>query len=199
LLNHNVALRFALILVSVWSLALGVTRCHAQQAKKPFTVPDEIGLALFDWPAEVLFSPDENYFVVKTERGRLDINRVEDAIADEVSAIVQAAVPCDDCSRRRNMRLLLAMRFFRGVEGAIEDLYAAVGIRFVAIGAVGSESGADFLDVVRGRRLAFEIPSSKLDAHDLLPCFSFDLDMSLATVFVSLIWASLRSKPAISG
>src|ERR1700678_1475766 len=90
--------------------------------------------------------------------------------ADEVSAIVQAAVPCDHGSRRRNMRLLLAVRFLRGVEGAIEDIYVALGIRFVAVGAVGSESGADFLDVVRRRWLAFEIPSSKLDAHDLLPC-----------------------------
>ena len=86
------------------------------------------------------------------------------------------------------MWLLLAMRFLRGVEGAIEDLYAALRIRFVAVGTVGSESRADFLDVVRGRRLAFEIPSSKLDTHDLLPCFPFDLDMFLATVFVSLIW-----------
>jgi hypothetical protein len=55
----------------------------AQQAKKPFTVVDEIGLALFDDPnggrAEVLFSPDGKYFVAKAERGRLDINQVEDA------------------------------------------------------------------------------------------------------------------------
>jgi hypothetical protein len=63
------------------------------------------------------------------------------------------------------MRLLLATRFLRGVEGAIEDPYATLGIGFIAIGAIGSESRADFLDVVRGRRLAFEIPSSKLDAH----------------------------------
>jgi hypothetical protein len=89
------------------------------------------------------------------------------------------------------MGLLFATRFLRGVEGAIEDSDAVRRIRLVAIRAVGSESRADFLDVVRGRRLAFEIPSSKLDTHDLLPCFPFDLDMFLATVFVTLIWASL--------
>src|ERR1700733_55040 len=111
--------------------------------------------------------------------------------ADEVSAIVQAAIPGDDSARGRDTWLLLTMRFLRGVEGAIEDIYPTLGIRFVAIGAVGSESGADFLDVVRGRWLAFEIPSSKLDAHDLLPCYPFDFDMPIATVFVSLIWASL--------
>src|SRR6267378_2764814 len=56
--------------------------------------------------------------------------------------------------------------FLGGVEGAIEDVYAALGIRFIAIGPVWSKSRADFLDVVRGRRLAIEIPSSKLNTHD---------------------------------
>jgi hypothetical protein len=36
--------------------------------------------------------------------------------------------------------------------------------------------------------LAFEIPSSKLDTHDLLPCFSSDLDRFLATV----CWPEMR-------
>jgi hypothetical protein len=90
------------------------------------------------------------------------------------------------------MWLLLATRFLRGVEGAIEDPNATLGIGFVAIGAIRSERRADFLDVVRGGRLAFEIPSSKLDAHDLLPFFPFDLGRFLVTVFVSLIWVSLR-------
>jgi len=56
----------------------------AQQTKKPFTVADEIGLTLFNHPgggrAEVLFSPDGNYFAVWSERGRLDLNRVEDSL-----------------------------------------------------------------------------------------------------------------------
>jgi len=56
----------------------------AQQTKKPFTVADEIGLTLFiapsgRWP-EVRFSPDGNYFAVWAERGRLDLNRVEDSL-----------------------------------------------------------------------------------------------------------------------
>ena len=105
-------------------------------------------------------------------------------LADEVSAIVQASVPGDDSARPRNTWLLLATGFLRGVEGAVEDVYAALRIRFVAVGAVGSESHADFLDVVRGKWLALEIPSSKLDTHDLLHCFPFDLDMCP-------IWASL--------
>src|SRR6266403_503813 len=66
------------------------------------------------------------------------------------------------------MWLRLAVRFLGGVEGTIEDLYPALGIRFIAIGSVRSESRIYFFDVARRRRLAFEIPSSKLNAHDLL-------------------------------
>ena len=57
----------------------------AQQAKKPFTVIDEIGLTLFGdpdggAPSELYFSPDANYLAVWTERGRLDLNRPEDSL-----------------------------------------------------------------------------------------------------------------------
>ena len=58
----------------------------AQQARTRFTVADEIGIAHFGDPyygeAEVLlFSPDGNYFAVDTERGRLELNQVEDSCA----------------------------------------------------------------------------------------------------------------------
>jgi dipeptidyl aminopeptidase/acylaminoacyl peptidase len=56
----------------------------AQQAQRPFTVADEIGLALFGTPVgdppKVSFSPDKKYFAVWTERGRLELNRPEDAL-----------------------------------------------------------------------------------------------------------------------
>src|ERR1700679_1787134 len=58
--------------------------------------------------------------------------------ADEVGAIVQAAVPSDDSAGGRNTWLLLATRFLRGMEGAIKDIYPALGIGFVTIGTVGS-------------------------------------------------------------
>ena len=51
-----------------------VTAC-AEQAKNPFTVADEIGLAFFDNQGRaVRFSPDGNYFAVYTEHGRLDLD-----------------------------------------------------------------------------------------------------------------------------
>jgi dipeptidyl aminopeptidase/acylaminoacyl peptidase len=57
----------------------------AQQPKKPFTIADDIEVAHFGDPytvqAEaVRFSPDGNYFLVDTERGRLDLNIVEDSL-----------------------------------------------------------------------------------------------------------------------
>ena len=56
----------------------------AQQTRRPFTVADEIGLTLFGDPSvgasEVHFSPDGNYFVVYSQRGHLDLNRVEDSL-----------------------------------------------------------------------------------------------------------------------
>ncbi len=56
----------------------------AQETKKPFTVADEIELTLFvdpsGIPAEVHFSPDGNHFAVWAERGRLDLNLVEDSL-----------------------------------------------------------------------------------------------------------------------
>lgn len=59
--------------------------CTAQQAKKPFTVSDEIGLVEFGepfmWRAKALrVSPDGNYLAVDTERGRLEMDRPEDTL-----------------------------------------------------------------------------------------------------------------------
>jgi dipeptidyl aminopeptidase/acylaminoacyl peptidase len=73
-----------LVVVFIFFSAIHSPIASAQQAKKPFTVADDIALVLFESPngrlAEVSFSPDGNYFVVKTERGRLDVNRVEDDV-----------------------------------------------------------------------------------------------------------------------
>lgn len=56
----------------------------AQQTKKPFTVADDIEITLFrtigEPPKKVEFSPDGDYFAVYSERGRLDLNRLEDSL-----------------------------------------------------------------------------------------------------------------------
>jgi len=74
-----------LIVVTTCLIDTGSTIVSAQQVKKTFTLADEIGLAHFGDPymvqAEMVrFSPDGNYFAVDTERGDLNLNRVEDSL-----------------------------------------------------------------------------------------------------------------------
>jgi dipeptidyl aminopeptidase/acylaminoacyl peptidase len=71
-----------LLIVALAFLSAHSAIASGQQYKKAFTVADEVGLARFDdptgWTAEaVLFSPNGNYFATHTERGRLDLNRLE--------------------------------------------------------------------------------------------------------------------------
>src|SRR5713226_3468541 len=65
-------------------IGLSVAACDlasAQQSKKPFTVADDIEMALFgDSRQTVRFSPDGNYVAVYSQRARLDLNRVEDSL-----------------------------------------------------------------------------------------------------------------------
>lgn len=62
-------------------IAAGPNTASSQSSRRPFTVADDIGLALFhedDRP--VRFSPDGKYVAVYYERGRLDLNRPEDSL-----------------------------------------------------------------------------------------------------------------------
>ncbi len=78
MLNTSGVSSIASILVLVLALGFATRGCQAEPGKKSFTVADEIGLALFNSYLEnVRFSPDGSYFVVHSERGRLDTNRVE--------------------------------------------------------------------------------------------------------------------------
>jgi dipeptidyl aminopeptidase/acylaminoacyl peptidase len=79
-------------ILGVYSLLL-----HAHdEGKKPFTVADEIGLTLFVSPqggeSQRSFSPDGNYFAVWSERGRLDLNRVEDSLRIYRSEEIQRSI-----------------------------------------------------------------------------------------------------------
>jgi len=76
----------AILLVAglVWLSDTGSTVALAQGTRKPFTVADDIGMTLF-WPVgltpqEIQFSPDGTYVGIYTERGRVDLNRVEDSL-----------------------------------------------------------------------------------------------------------------------
>src|SRR6266403_5067232 len=55
------------------------------EAGRPFTLADDVELTYFGDPYSgladaVAFSPDRRYFVVNTERGRLDISRAESTL-----------------------------------------------------------------------------------------------------------------------
>jgi len=84
LLNRTKTVRFLIVAFTFLSVA-HLPIASGQKVEQPFTVADEIGLAHFGdpygWRAEaVRFSPDGNYFAVDTERGRLDLNKVEDSL-----------------------------------------------------------------------------------------------------------------------
>jgi poly(3-hydroxybutyrate) depolymerase len=63
----------------------GLASASSEQTKRAFTVTDDIEITLFRvvgaFPKSLeYFSPDGNYFAVYTERGRLDLNCVEDEL-----------------------------------------------------------------------------------------------------------------------
>lgn len=119
-------------------------------------------------------------------------------LADQVSSIVQTSVPSKYRTRRQNMWLRFAVRLFCGAKRAIEDCHTVSGVGLIAIGAIGGERCADFVDIVLCGRWPFEIPSSELHAHDLLPCFPFDLNMFLVAVLVDAVCANFGQKAASS-
>ncbi len=97
---HNLKAASFLILLTCLS-GIGSSVAPAQQTKRPFTVVDEIGLAHFGDPYEqraeaVRFSPDGSYFAVDTERGRLDLNKVEDSLRFYRSADIEHFVEYSD-------------------------------------------------------------------------------------------------------
>src|SRR5207253_4423230 len=69
------------LVVAFLTLSTGAQLVAAQEAKRPFTVADDIELSqlLPDIP-NVRFSPDGQYFAVYSERGHLDLNTVEDSL-----------------------------------------------------------------------------------------------------------------------
>jgi len=76
---------FVSFLILVSFLALAFSLCRAQETKNAFKVADDIELSVFGGSTTggeepIQFSPDGNYFVVWTERGLLDLNRVEDSV-----------------------------------------------------------------------------------------------------------------------
>jgi dipeptidyl aminopeptidase/acylaminoacyl peptidase len=65
---------FACFVLAVFELA-AAPGIAAQTGTRKFTVADDIGITQVG--SEVLFSPDDRFFIVTSDRGRLDLNRPE--------------------------------------------------------------------------------------------------------------------------
>jgi dipeptidyl aminopeptidase/acylaminoacyl peptidase len=59
-------------------LAVGPTTMTAQTGPRRFTVADDIGITMVS--SEIMFSPDDRFFIVQSDRGRLDLNRAESSL-----------------------------------------------------------------------------------------------------------------------
>ncbi|HYY72933.1 MAG TPA: hypothetical protein VE778_05015 [Candidatus Bathyarchaeia archaeon] len=82
--RNRKAVTLTLTAAALLAGSVGLSSASAQQAKRPFTVADDIGMTHFARAyggASVGFSPDGKYFAVYTERGRLDQNVVEDSLS----------------------------------------------------------------------------------------------------------------------
>jgi dipeptidyl aminopeptidase/acylaminoacyl peptidase len=134
--HRSLVTSLACILI-VFSVVLrGAPLCHTPQAKKPLTVADEIGLALFSYPeggsADLLFSPDENYFFVKTEQGHLEQNCVEDAVRVYRTQSIKEFLDHPESSQPSTSWIITRT----GKEGSVID-----GLRWL-----GDSSGVVFLE-----------------------------------------------------
>lgn len=100
-------MKIAWISVVAFTLVSGAfPRDALAQAKKPFTVADDIGLTLFNNANRtnemetVLSSPDGEHVAVHSQRGRLDVNLVEDSISFYRSEEIKSFLAGGDESRR---------------------------------------------------------------------------------------------------
>jgi dipeptidyl aminopeptidase/acylaminoacyl peptidase len=91
------------VIVAMSAIYLTSQIALAAQTKKVFTVADDIALTYFapsdGTRAEVLFSPDGNYFAVWSERGRVDLNCVEDSLRFYRRQDVEAFLKRSDASK----------------------------------------------------------------------------------------------------
>jgi dipeptidyl aminopeptidase/acylaminoacyl peptidase len=152
-------------------LAWIVPKCDAQQMKRPFTVSDEIDLTLFgDLERTVAFSPDGNYFVVYSERGRSDRNRPEDSLRFYRSQDIQKSLaPANEAPAPSPMWVL---SMSTNNEGPIITewrwLSNSTGVTFLARNARGNRQLV-LADLGKKRLVRLTLPTESVmnyDVHD---------------------------------
>ncbi len=139
-LRKEKVVRF-LILSFLGLTGTGSTVASAQRAKKPFTVADEIGLALFSGSREhVRFSPDRQYFAVYSERGRPEVNLVEDSLRFYLRQDVESFLKHPDASQTPSPVWVVAVSDKEGlIIGEWCWLGDSSGVAFLERTAVGNQ------------------------------------------------------------
>src|SRR5258706_1810492 len=81
-MKSRVVTRFS----AVFLLSIATLLSSSAFGQRPFAAKDDVRLALFEYAGRgapgglIKYSPDDQYFAVVTERGRLDLNTPDDTI-----------------------------------------------------------------------------------------------------------------------
>jgi hypothetical protein len=155
---------FLLIITLTQLTGLGSRVALAQQVRKQFTVADEIGLALYDeirFGQPVRFSPDGNYFAIYSERGRLDLDRVEGSLRFYASQDVKIFLKHSNDAHPPSPVWVITLS--TGKEGSVINdwrwLADSSGVAFL----VRSSSGNQQLALVDLRKRTFERLTSAME------------------------------------
>src|SRR5258708_29199491 len=81
-MKSQLAIRFS----ALFLLPVAILLSSSAIGQRPFVAKDDVELALFEYAGRgapgglIKYSPDDQYFAVVTERGRLDLNTPDDTI-----------------------------------------------------------------------------------------------------------------------
>jgi dipeptidyl aminopeptidase/acylaminoacyl peptidase len=140
---------------------------------KPFTVPDDIGFVRFADPNEegiepIVYSSDGRYVVVQTERGRLDLNKVESTLRIYSVEHLQRFAQDRSVTREPAPVWILGKSTFKNgpIISNVRWLENSRGFAFLAKTALGSDQL--FLADLRTRRVrSITAPRDHVTAFDI--------------------------------
>lgn len=147
------------LVLGIAALLVSEAAARAEKRSTPFTVADDIGFTQLD--QNVLFSPNGRYFVVLSERGRLDLNRPESSIRVYVTEDVRHSLSQRSAANETLPLWRISKSTYR--EGPIINkvrwLADSRGLVFLARTASGSDQL--FLANIRSRRLRALTPENQ--------------------------------------
>jgi hypothetical protein len=150
-------------------MGLVTLRCEA----RPFTVVADIEFARFADPNEegiepIVYSPDRRYLVIHTERGRLDLNKVESTLRVYTTEFLQRGAQDGSANREPAPAWILRKSTFKNgpIISNVRWLENSTGFAFLAKTALGSDQL--FLADLRTRRVrSITAPRDRVTAFDI--------------------------------